>query len=109
VSRYLGALVISILIVGWVTVVCLRGTSLHGASQLSGEVARGTSIVRDQLQKPRPDVLQDRMFPEGRLINAVKETWRTGIKVRGYPSSLIDEPPDASARAALGPTRGRTP
>ncbi len=98
--KYVGAVVIALLIAAWLATLAYSFLYVRGASEQAESVGRMTGTFRQELEQPRPELLAARGFPEGCVLEVVKSTWGEGLKIKSYPPGTVGTP-------ALAPERAR--
>jgi hypothetical protein len=100
VGRYVRAVVIALLVVAWALAAAYGYVCLGSATELASSVSRGTATFQQELEHPRVDLVAQRGFPEGAVVNALKATWAEGIKASAYPQDVLFSPASPASPAA---------
>jgi len=96
--KYLGSAIIAALPVAWTVALAYGWLHFNTAVKMAQGVARGTRTFRQELERPRMDLVTERAFPQGCVVDAVKSAWSEGIGLSAYPSDIVTPPAAPSER-----------
>lgn len=97
-GRYVTIAVTTLLVVAWALAAAYGYVRLGAAADLARSVSRGTATFQQELEHPRVDILNQRIYPEKAVVNAVKAAWAEGMKINAYPPDVLFSPAAPSAR-----------